>query len=395
MTFQYTYIKISNYFFCLNQNPAVLAWVLFLKKRDLHSICNPWGKKEIRPGILNHARRVYNQCVHNIGILRHFILLQLKLRNITESVYLPVFGHLCMHVHKGYKVFDLSRKMVIKVFDSDVDKESILDEIGRLNLASGLTFAPTVGNSDIGERWNEEEYISEYPPSSYKSMEPAALLSAFHVDILPCLNKLMLFKKPLSAIATDYADKMYETLEKDIVSENLFDAGEVDLIRSFIKSVIGLIYSHGNAQILLVFSHGDFCPANILKTRHGLRVLDWEGVDQRSALFDFYSYIFYLPVCINHKLTATASFTDETLQAFIADAASTEPRISKSMSDNADLYRLIFYLEFIFRLVERVITDKNLDIRDFIKRYIDAFYNYENIHSNNLQISCGTDACKT
>lgn len=283
-----------------------------------------------------------------------------------------------MHVHKGYKVFDLRREMVIKVFDSDVSKDSICDEVERLKRVSGISFAPTIGNWNIDRGWYEEKYLSEFPPSSYKTMEPAELQSAFR-DIIPCLNGLMFFQEPLLIDAADYADNIYKILDKVVAADDLFDAGEVKRIRNFINSIKINIPAHGNSNIYLVFSHGDFCAANILKTLHGIRVLDWEGAEQRSALFDFYSYFFYLPVCINYSLDGMVSSANNALQKYISGLTLTNLEICKSLSANNHLYRCLFYLEFIAKLVEREITDKNLNIRDFIFRYLEAFNRYEDI----------------
>lgn len=347
----------------------------------MHSICTPWIKKEIPSGILNHTRHSYTVCIDNIKILVYFIVRQLNLRDIDVSVNLPVFGHLCMHVHKGYKVFDLRREMVIKVFDSDVCKDSITDEIERLKLVSGIPFAPSIGNWDIDRRWYEEEYVSEFPSSSYKTMESGALLSAFR-DIIPCFNGLMIFREPLLKDAADYADNIFKLLDKGRASEDLFDTGEVNKIMDFMETIRKLIIGHRNSDIYLVFSHGDFCAANILKTAHGIKVLDWEGTKSRSALFDFYSYFFYLPVCINHSLVETASSVNDALQEYVSGSTQKNPDICKSISANSRLYRYLFYLEFIHKLVEREATDRNLNITDFIFRYIDAFIGVEEIISD-------------
>ena len=47
-----------------------------------------------------------------------------------------------------------------------------------------------------------------------------------------------------------------------------------------------------NRPVFLVLTHGDFCPANMVNTPHGIKIIDWEGVGNRSVLFDVYSYFF-------------------------------------------------------------------------------------------------------
>lgn len=272
--------------------------------------------------------------------------------------------------------------MVTKIFDPDVSIESIADEVGRLRSVSGISFAPAINKWDINSRWYEEEYVPEFPLSSYKTMGPAELLSSFASDIVPCLRELMVFKKPSLINAADYADNIHKKLDQFMAGDGLYRTGEADKISDFIISIRKRVA--GNPHLYLVFSHGDFCPANILKTRNGIRVLDWEGAGKRSALFDFYSYFFYLPVCINYSLTSTVSAVNNTLHEYLSHLTPGYPDIYKNISTNDRLYRNLFYLEFISKLLERETTDKNLDIMDFIFRYIDAFNGYEEILSENL-----------
>ena len=45
-------------------------------------------------------------------------------------------------------------------------------------------------------------------------------------------------------------------------------------------------------KINLVFSHGDYSLVNILRTKNGIKVIDWEGAAFRNPLYDLYNFFF-------------------------------------------------------------------------------------------------------
>jgi len=53
------------------------------------------------------------------------------------------------------------------------------------------------------------------------------------------------------------------------------------------------------------------------------------------------------------------------------------PDIAENLLILKKVYRWLFYIERVYMLVERNTTDKNLDIMDYILRYIYVFNRYE------------------
>ncbi len=387
MALSYQYIKIFNYNFCLQLNPATLAWILFLKRTDLHSICTPWDLIKKQIGIVNKFYRSFRLFMSSMHIFISFVLQKYNIHKTDIVAELPVFGHICMHVHKGCKVFNLRKRTVVKLFDSDINKASIVDEIERLQTVSCIGFAPTLVKWNIDERWYEEEYILEYPPSSYKSQKADILLRNINHSILPCLNQLMMFKPTKSINSQDYVSSLIGILKGYDLSRKEHDTDKIAKINNFIDSMWGKIQGKGDSDIYLVFSHGDFCPANLMDTKYGIRVLDWEGAEYRSALFDFYSYFFYLPVCINYPLNNLPPKLHESLTFFTSELSLKDSTLKSNFEVNNHVYRWIFYIEFIRRLIEREITDSNLDIMDYIIRYIDGFNYYELLLATDHQVN--------
>lgn len=358
-------MKINDYYFCLQQNPAVFAWILFFKSDDLITI-QPWLKKDIPRWTKTYFQYHWNLFKRNLFNLIIFLQCRLGLRHL-DTLQLPVYGHFGMHVHKGYKIFNLYSGVVTKIFDPDVNALSIINEIDHLKIISQINFAPSLRRWDSGERWYEEDYMRGAVASKHRATDSDTFLKAFYQEAAPCMKSLILFKPLVTKDPQTYLDELIEVLDISRVPEWNANSTEADTIVNFINLTVKCLKSEGSQPIDLVFTHGDFCPANILSTKDGIRIIDWETAGYRSLLFDFYSYFFYRPVNINNiSVEQMASEIHQSLPIFITG-------LDRKLTISDSVYRRLFYLEYVFKLVERLCTDKRLNIMDFIMRYINAF----------------------
>jgi len=96
----------------------------------------------------------------------------------------------------------------------------------------------------------------------------------------------------------------------------------------------------------------------------------------RSLLFDFYSYFFYRPVNIKISVEKMSAELNQALPVFIS-GLDWRWRSPANLSASEDVYRRLYYLEYLCKLTERMLTDNRLNIMDYIIRYIEAFSHYE------------------
>lgn len=373
----YQYVKINDYFFCLQQNPAVLAWILFFKREDLIAI-QPWLKKNYPRWKMIYFRYQWKIFKRDLITLIVFVQYKLSLRNV-DLVHLPVYGQFGMAVHKGYKIFNLRSGVVTKIFDSDVNKLSILNEIERMKRVSQINFAPSLRIWDIDERWYQEDYIRGHIASAHRSADSAAFLKAFCREAVPCMNSLILFKRPSTKDLAVYLEELIGILEVSRLSRQSLDLKEANTFRNFVHSTVELLNAEGKIPVYLVFSHGDFCPANFLSTKDGIRIVDWETAGDRSLLFDFYSYFFYRATSNKLPVVKLVSEINEALPIFVSGLSLKAPEITENLSASVKIYRRLFYIEYLSKLVERDLTDNILNMTDYILRYIEAFSHYEEI----------------
>jgi len=76
----------------------------------------------------------------------------------------PHFGHFCVEVNNGYKLFDLQEKVVIKLFSEKISLQIFHQELNRVRMVGTFNFAPTVNNWNIKERWYVEKCLEGYRP---------------------------------------------------------------------------------------------------------------------------------------------------------------------------------------------------------------------------------------
>ncbi|GJQ57458.1 MAG: hypothetical protein SCALA701_02590 [Candidatus Scalindua sp.] len=376
-TFQY--IKIENAgrrYFCLQQNLATLVWILVFAKNPLRPINRIGSEKKSPRLIIRWLWNTYRLFKRNFIIYVTFISYKYKFQKIGSVAELPFYGQICVFVHQGYKIFDIRRGVVTKVFDHGANSSHILREVEQLKLTSQIGFAPSLKRCNIEERWYEEEYVSGSLDDPHKPLDSEVVLKKFCHDLAQYINHLILFQQPLKKEVGEYVGEIVEGSKS--FKHELTDK-EFGIVKKYLDAMVKCLSVEGDLQIYLVFTHGDFCPANMLTTRHGLKIVDWEGAMYRSTLFDFYSYFFYRAVVKDVPVDTIASEICEALPIFVSRLAVKAPDISNSLLQSEKVYRWLYYIERVSMLVERKSTDKNLDIMKFISRYIEVFNGYEEL----------------
>ncbi len=379
---KFEYIKLEKNggrYFCLQQKLPVLAWMLFFKKDTLLPICRSESKRLSLRLLIGSFRGKYRLLRKNLIFLIIFARYKYQLRRIDSVLHLPFYGQICVPVHKGYKIFDIRRGVVVKVFDSDVATSAINKEIEQLKKISKIDFAPSLKSWNIEERWFEESFYSGSLDSSHNPMDSETVLTKFCQKLVPYIHTLMLFQPPRSIKALEHVEKTLEILEVSRSSRKEPKFEEFKKIENFLESIVDRLRTEGNCSVFLTMTHGDFCPANMLNTRCGMKVIDWEGVEDRSVLFDLYSYFFYRPVSRKVPVAIVASEINDALPFFLSSVSKKAPEIFDSLSKLGRVYRLVYYVEHISKEVEREMTDKNLNMMESILGYIDVFNSYEDI----------------
>lgn len=385
----YQYVKISatdGRYYCLQQKLIVLGWGRYVERKKGHVPPLNLNQKNLLHWFVNNwVRHNYNCFQNTFNFLRNIASYKFRSRRIEAVVNLPVFGQSCMPVHKGHKIFDPLRGVVVKIFDLDVSTASISNEIERLKQISPLEFAPSIRRWNIAERWYEEDYIIGSSDDPKMPPDSSTLLKDFRHELVKHMNSLVLFQRAIDKDAVEYINGIIDTTEISRLSNQKITVKEFTQIKHFLDSMVERLSAEGVSRVFLVLTHGDFCPSNIRNTRYGKKLIDWESASYRSALFDFYSYFFFRPFIHNIPISRVVSEIHDAMPFVTSSLAKKAPEISNSLLHLEQTYRWLYYIERICMLVERSTTDRQLDIKDNIKRYIEIFNRYEEILAVNAK----------
>ena len=355
MAAPYTYVKIRGAYYCLQQNPLVLMWFLYVKNK---SLCL---------GSLDLDRR------KAASVVRSFVRFWLGFRRGEPILPLPVYGNLCLPVHRGYRVFDLGRRTATKVFGPEADEDQVADEIESVRKSSLLEFAPTVRRWSIEERLYEEDFVIGCLGHSVSGTESPTVIERYRRDVEPCIERLILLQAPLSVNLGEYLDETIDSVRGHGLGRHELDGGKADSIGQFIEASANRLRPKADQQIELVFSHGDFSLVNILSTEKGIMVVDWESAGRRSVLFDLYNY-FLTEMYYDRATVNLFCVVNEAISSLQSRLAARGLDTAGDLPSLAQTYRKLYYLERIHMLLEREPTNNQLDV---ILRSIDVFNRYE------------------
>jgi thiamine kinase-like enzyme len=356
MSAQYEYINIFGKYYCLQQNPVALAWFLYFKNKSLKLLPSFQKLKVSR-------------------VIKRFIEHRLQLRDNRSVLVLSIFGNLCLRVHRGYRLFNYGQNTVIRIIDPDVDTAIVTREIEAVRQASEFDFAPRIFRWNIEEGWYEEELLNGYLSYGIPKSDSAALSKMYYQDIAPCIEQMILFQPPIKTTVSARINECLEVWQDARLSEPELDTSRVYQVQQFTESVIKQLYLNPDRQITLVLSHGDFSLRNMLSTRKGLRVIDWESLAHRSVLFDLYN-CFFTELYYRRVSTNLVAEINDAISSLQLRIMSKSPELATALTGSAQMYRRLYYIERICTLVDRKLNNELLDV---ILRSIEVFHRYEEI----------------
>ena len=350
MPSEYPYIAMAGEYYCGRQKILSLIWILLFKADRLS--------------------------LNVLGIQRRHILALLKavLRRPARTLTLPVSGHLCIPVNNGHKVFDFTRLTTTKVFSPGIDPSFISAEIDCAREASRLSFTPTLHEVDADTRWYAESFAPGGRGDKNARSDPYTLFKSSL-----CKNLAEIIQaKPLNIIpASRHLSDIRDTLGH-LLGNSSFDDSLCAQVSQFIRQIADKVEDHGDSEICLSFTHGDFAFVNFIYGEKSITVIDWETARYRSLLHDMHNYYFtelyYERIPSLHRNELDLA-TEQLSQCLARDAMQS----INTLTNNEDLYRRFYFLERIQMLMER---EPSLNLRGVILRSIEMFNRFENPLSN-------------
>jgi thiamine kinase-like enzyme len=194
----------------------------------------------------------------------------------------------------------------------------------------------------------------------------------FQREIAPILEQMILLQESEVIDINEYTNGLKQTISMRKASTILMDKANLAIISRFVDFTTELI-SFRKIKIPLVFSHGDFSMVNILNTKFGKRVIDWEGASLRNPLYDLYNF-FLTELYYGRAARNLVTETKEAILVLQSRLKNKAPSITKNFMECSSIYRRLYYLERICLLCQRELNPKVIKV---IFRSIDIFNSFE------------------
>jgi len=306
-----------------------------------------------------------------LRVLKRLLLHRLHRLQNADILEVRAFGQFLVPVRRGFKVFDLQRKIVIKLLQTSSSKIPFVDEIEQVRKASALRLAAPIRNWNVLERWYEEDFIAGYPAyAPYTNFD--SFIRLYQPQIETYHERMILADRPHWITIRDYLDETMASLDRNIYGNGL-TTEKLGPITLFADAMAKRLQPMGNQEICLVFSHGDFSRNNIVITENGLVPLDWEHASRRTPLHDMYWY-FLLEMCDGHLTANMASrLINDTILLLSRRLKPSAPDLAKTLGCQAEPYRWLFYLEFL----DRCFKDEQVDDGTILTHHVYMFTRYE------------------
>jgi hypothetical protein len=259
--------------------------------------------------------------------------------------------------------------------NSEVDPRIVAREIEGVKKAGLLDFAPSILSQDVEERWHEEDFISGAPCFSASKSRSAIYFEIFQTEIAPCLEQMIFLQAATQKNLSEYLVNIIKILENSDLANPELERKKTNSIRGFVESIVERLRLCGNCRVDLVFSHGDFSLVNILRTKNGIKVIDWESASTRSLLFDLFNY-FFTELYYRRATTSLVHEISEAILSLRSRIVTKAPDLAGAMVSLSDMYRRLYYVERIRMLLDRQLGNRQLDV---ILRSIEVFNSFEEV----------------
>jgi thiamine kinase-like enzyme len=352
MAREYTYAAIGDKYFCLQASVLVISWILLIRYRALHLESLGIPRRQL-PGILKS-------------------LIKFRLfgpPDLADTVKLPIFGHLLIKVHRGHKIFNFLRSSATKCFDDETGADDARKEIMRVTDASSLNFAPTILETDPGNRWYTETFVPGKRSLKKEKLNPVTL----YEDVIADYLCAMITSKPVrTKNLSDYFHDLQNILADQLTDSHL-STGLTDSVRVFVDSIYEQIRSSDEVPVALAWTHGDFSFVNFIYTANGILVIDWEDARERSLLHDLFNY-FFTEIFYNRPENDIATELNDAIRLLFKRPGMEILPESPDTTDIIAIYRWLYYLERMIMLLHR---DGSANRSRVIQRTIEIFTQHE------------------
>lgn len=339
------YLKILGLYICIDKNSFIIARFLLFRTKPFNLHSSPHNKYlRIFPGKFVKVLRVM-YILSKVFLLKHN-----NYNSSDELIEVPYDGHILLKKTGGYKVFNLQENTVATQYETDIDADGFESIASNLKLIANLGISPVIKGIDYSNKCVYEEYHNLYKANRFYPIS-----TYFYEEILPLWERNIEVYPKMNIKLEEYiSDQESFLLENLIILEQDTHNKEIDSIREYAKLVINRIRTMGSqSDIQLNLSHGDLHAWNILLNKKNGIIIDWDTFKERTVFHDLFYMMFHNLFGMETK--NYSKFISQ-LDEVISNRIKLQVNGKGNVNDKYDIYRLLYYLEYINLFIEKKVN---------------------------------------
>ncbi|MEC5424041.1 phosphotransferase [Virgibacillus sp. C22-A2] len=342
-----SFVKIQDMYVSMDKNILSLAWFLLIRTRPFNLHFTAYNKfLRILPGRFIKLLRIINIIKNLIFIKYMYMYMYKDNHEFVESSY---DGHILVKTSNGNKIFNLQEKTVVTQYKVEFKKELFTKIATNLKGIGNYYISPNIKQINSDEKSISEEYINLYKADRFYP-----ITSYFDNVILPIWERNIELFPIKKIMLKDYLldQERFIITRINYLKKEGYDRECLVNIQRYVEGLrekLSLDYTNNIKYIYLTLTHGDLHAWNILLNKKKSILIDWDTQKERSLYHDFY-YMYYHNIfertSVNHK-----SFKLSLNKNINKTRKNVKKKINESEQDislNKELYRMLFYLEYIY-----------------------------------------------
>jgi thiamine kinase-like enzyme len=264
---------------------------------------------------------------------------------------LPISGEIVLRIRESnYKVINLKDNIIHTVFSNESEKEIV----ENVSYSKSSRMYEEIIEVDLKKKVIRAAFYNGHHPNLTKAS------SKTKKDLKQMFSKLIMNSNTRTVNAQWYANSLMTEI-LDILKRNssLISSKECAIVKEFIEDMyINFSKILTEEDIILTLSHGDIKQDNLIQTKKGIILIDWEFCGFRAPTYEYFKFKSRFPHLGNGYFES------------ILNKVINELNKDYSQSDLSKYFRC-FYPKYLYlNLIEDIeLRLKQFETRDFAKDF--------------------------
>ncbi|MGG3912314.1 phosphotransferase family protein [Rossellomorea vietnamensis] len=285
--------------------------------------------------------------IKRIKVIASYLLAQSKNKHIEFS--LPISGEIVLRIRENnYKVINLKNNNIYTVFNNECEEEIVKN----VSYSKNSRMYEEIFEVDLKQKVIRAAFYNGHHPNltkaSYKTRK----------DLEKMFSNLIMSSKTKTVNAQRYADNLVKSILTTIKNNSsIISNRDCAIVKEFVEEMhLNFLKKSSKESIILTLSHGDIKQDNIIQTREGIILIDWEFGGFRTPTYDYFKFRSRFP-----------HFGKEYFEC-ILELVANELNEKHPQSELSKYFRCFYPKYYYLNLIEDIeLRLKQFETRDFAK----------------------------